>query len=639
MDAIAAANKAKEAAVEKGDQKAIAASLHALAEAQEKAGKLEDCLKSADEALDIYLELKDKSGEAGELLAMSGWYLKAKDVKQALEYAEDALEIYQLLKSPEEIKAMQAIFAAQVERGNTAKAAQVASQGVKRYQETGEKGSEADALDMLMNAYCKMEKWDQALATAEKALTLYQDLDNKAMEAKVSACISSLHFQLGHFDKALQTGEDALSLVMETGEDSEKADAYLTLAESHFQKGDMKMALQVCNDMRNYFQKSGDVKSEAAALMAVAQIQVDVQEFDQAASAASRAQTIMGEQSDAKGEAFALRMTAEVQMRKKEYKSALRSAERARTLFREIGNDAQETAALYLVASNAFELACDEGAKVGEGSLPKAAKDALDKAVKASDGAVKLARDLLSDNGQEILAYALGVQAQCMMMLKKPEDALRSADEAVILFREIGSDVNEASALLISADALRHTRSYDEAAAAAREALQLFQNHGDGRGEELSNKIIGFIEEIIERRNQQWLAQQAAQNPQQWQMQMQFAPQEAQGGGGEQAASLARPERERGPALDLSAGLDVAVVKAKVMDIASRITGAEEGEIESDTPLMEAGLTSNSAILLRDELSAELPGITLPVTLVFDYPSIAAMSDLIVESSQAKIKR
>merc|ERR1711979_177502 len=132
------------------------------------------------------------------------------------------------------------------------------------------------------------------------------------------------------------------------------------------------------------------------------------------------------------------------------------------------------------------------------------------------------------------------------------------------------------------------------------------------------------------------MAQQAAQNPQQWQMNMQFAPQEEAGGGGDTGASLARPERERGPALDLSAGLDTTVVRAKVMDIASRITGAEEGEIEADTPLMEAGLTSNSAILLRDELSQELPGISLPVTLVFDYPSIGAMTDLIVDSSKSK---
>jgi len=98
----------------------------------------------------------------------------------------------------------------------------------------------------------------------------------------------------------------------------------------------------------------------------------------------------------------------------------------------------------------------------------------------------------------------------------------------------------------------------------------------------------------------------------------------------------ARPERERGPALDLSAGLDTDIIRGKVTEIAMRITGADDGEIELDTPLMEAGLTSNSALLLRDELSQELPGIPLPVTLVFDYPSVAAMTELIMETSKAK---
>merc|ERR1719412_2922626 len=114
------------------------------------------------------------------------------------------------------------------------------------------------------------------------------------------------------------------------------------------------------------------------------------------------------------------------------------------------------------------------------------------------------------------------------------------------------------------------------------------------------------------------------------------------GGGGDMPAAIAsgaRTERERGAALDLSGGADPAVIKAKVMEIALRITGAEDGEIDADTPLMEAGLTSNSALILRDELSQELPGVSLPVTLVFDYPSIAAMSDLIVESAQKKLKR
>ena len=37
----------------------------------------------------------------------------------------------------------------------------------------------------------------------------------------------------------------------------------------------------------------------------------------------------------------------------------------------------------------------------------------------------------------------------------------------------------------------------------------------------------------------------------------------------------------------------------QVKEIALRITGADEGEIEADTPLMEAGLTSNSVFWPR----------------------------------------
>merc|ERR1711972_25850 len=93
-----------------------------------------------------------------------------------------------------------------------------------------------------------------------------------------------------------------------------------------------------------------------------------------------------------------------------------------------------------------------------------------------------------------------------------------------------------------------------------------------------------------------------------------------------------------GPALDVKSGLSLDVVKSKVLEIAMRITGADDDEIQADTPLMEAGLTSNSAILMRDELTQELPGINLPVTLIFDYPSVTAMVELIMESSAKALK-
>merc|ERR1712063_71754 len=112
------------------------------------------------------------------------------------------------------------------------------------------------------------------------------------------------------------------------------------------------------------------------------------------------------------------------------------------------------------------------------------------------------------------------------------------------------------------------------------------------------------------------MAQQAMMNPQMGMQMPQMPVPDAGGDMPQQAQSMARTERERGPALDLSKGVDAAVVRSKITEIACRITGAEDGEIEVDTPLMEAALTSNSAILLRDELTQELPGINLPVTLV-----------------------
>lgn len=91
-------------------------------------------------------------------------------------------------------------------------------------------------------------------------------------------------------------------------------------------------------------------------------------------------------------------------------------------------------------------------------------------------------------------------------------------------------------------------------------------------------------------------------------------------------------ERESSPLL-LQAGMDSGTIKSKVNQIASAIMGSDE-DFEADTPLMEAGLTSNTAVLLRDELTKDLPGIRLPPTLIFDYPSVAAITEFVMDQSK-----
>merc|ERR1719433_2149218 len=118
------------------------------------------------------------------------------------------------------------------------------------------------------------------------------------------------------------------------------------------------------------------------------------------------------------------------------------------------------------------------------------------------------------------------------------------------------------------------------------------------------------------------------QQMQMQQMQQQMPQEEMQ----VQSGGPAQFTREGSP-LELSAGMDPAIIRNKVQELAGQIIG-DTDELEVDTPLMEAGLTSNSAVLLRDELSKDLPGISLPPTLIFDYPSVQAISDFVVDASK-----
>jgi len=100
--------------------------------------------------------------------------------------------------------------------------------------------------------------------------------------------------------------------------------------------------------------------------------------------------------------------------------------------------------------------------------------------------------------------------------------------------------------------------------------------------------------------------------------------------GGAKAVQMVQRE---GGVLNVSKGMDPAVVAAKIQEIAVSIIGDDEG-LDADTPLMQAGLTSNTAVMLRDELSKDIPGVNLPPTLMFDYPSITAIAEFIVERAK-----
>lgn len=54
----------------------------------------------------------------------------------------------------------------------------------------------------------------------------------------------------------------------------------------------------------------------------------------------------------------------------------------------------------------------------------------------------------------------------------------------------------------------------------------------------------------------------------------------------------------------------------------------------NDTPLMDTGLDSLSAVQFRNDLTRDF-NVKLPASLMFDYPTITALTEKIVQSLEA----
>lgn len=224
------------------------------------------------------------------------------------------------------------------------------------------------------------------------------------------------------------------------------------------------------------------------------------------------------------------------------------------------------------------------------------------RALRPAREAVALARKLVGKHHLPCALYALG---EVQLLGGQGEDALRAAEEADTCYAKDADVQGQAMCLLLCAQAHFICDRISDAERVANDALERFQTSQDDEGEKRAREVIASFRK----------GPTAAA----------ALPDIGTIGRLTASTALEAAEKQR-PALD------IADVKKGVLATTQEIAGEED--VDLDTPLMDAGIDSLSAISFAEQLSKKF-NVRLGSQVIFDFPNINAVAEFIVEESQA----
>lgn len=629
-DAVQAASEAVELYKKSGDSVGEGTALCAVAAAKAADGLLADAVAAAEEVAHTFMEAGEYLLEASVFKSMAEWYMAGGKPLKAMHCAEEALELLQD-HGGKEIPAMSIIIRCQLAKGQTYEAIKDAKAAVDKFSEAGDAKSEVAALGMLCSAYVANGDDEEATATMEKSLEMASEMGNKTMQAQLLNDASAMYYKAGQLDRAIEEAKKALESAQDMKSWTEVAQSLKSLVEAYIASDEAAEAVAVSKEIREILEKSGDAKAECSALLVTAQAQSAAGAPDLASAAAKMAGEIAYQEEDEYLEGLSLDVLCDVYMNAEKYEKAARAGEQARRIWRSLEKFAHEVNALNQVA----QAYINQGYKKAESGKALTGKDSAvwEKALKSGTDCLSLSKELPPEEGPKVhQANAQSVLSQVYLARKETEEALAAASEAVSLFKSEGVDRGEAYAAVLVSQAHIQDEKYDKAKKSANDGMKLFKKSKDERGMSFAQSVLDLIEKLAPPPPPPQMMMMGGPMPGQWKMPGGKMPQMQQemmdpGAGG----SIQRAGGGVG-ALDMSSGVDVDVISGKVMEIAKTLVDEEAAEeIEGDIPLMEAGITSNTAVVLRDEIMNAIPGIQLPPTLIFDYPSITGIAEFIVE--------
>lgn len=638
-----------------GDLRGQAIAHHDLACAQALLAldgtSLENTLREAYAAQQLFHKANIPQLEAFELHCIAVWHMMDEDPKSAAEAAQKALNLHketQPIASTQELAVLRTLVKAYLHSEAPQPAIVEAQEALERFEVNELPSFEAEALDLLSLALYHNAELKQACKITRQAVDAYSSVNSKREEGVMLRRLACFLAQSGAISDAKQAIEEALSIFLELQDLREQGATLRLRSECQLQEFDFEDAKCSVIEACEAYTKCEDSTGEAQALLQLSHLIVSESAPSKPAAtaleAAFKAQEICCRTDDEEGQLASFRMISQIHCASGELLKASRAAQKALTISRVMGNRYEQLTSLVSVVLVEVQRLDQQQADSSEHAEARSKQ----KVVELAQESMRVAERLADGRSLALASLAL---AEASLLSGMTDEALSQALIAKQRFQEStrGDSTDEALAHLMLAKVQLQQRSYEEASESSEASMWLCQQTLHCRDRHLEERAWKLLEQIKDSASAAKAAQQLesealqAQEEQRRSVLQRVVEVEPQRRPQVQALSpptipesLKRtsPSTElQLPKIEILKALEPKFIQGRLTEVTKGLIGFDE-EIEMDMPLMESGLTSGMAIILRDMLSAMLPGISLPVTLVFDYPSLASMTDLIVQKAQ-----
>lgn len=587
-----------------GDKTAEAFNLYITASTSMAIGRTKNALRHARQAMDVFKGIEaDRGGKFQSRSLVIELLAQLYDWRGAIRLATEAVD--KIRQGKHDVRMLVLALDRTVilhlqahgeQRGDMDHAKSLAEEARQLCQDLGDKKWEANAAFNVAQILVRQDRKDEAMSTVSDAVRMDEECGVGVDRAVKMQFLIDLYIKAEKFDKALEVVTEMREIHKNCGNPTDEAYALLTKASCHASNVDYKSALQAAQDAQQLFQQENDRAGEADALDLMHRLHDVCGQPDAAETAVQHAKQL---HRDLPAQAEVARQAAMFYATRERFDDALKAAYEAEAFAKSSDDPKVEVEMKMLVVQ------AELGKLFSHSSSADAASQNLqNRLLRTAREAAVLARAHGCDYMSGGCVYSL---AQALLVNGRGEASLRASNEAEDLWNRVGNSGGVAYATLLGAEAMAYLDRYNDAVDRAELALQTFKQLGLQDGVSQANKTLDLIRSSNGRRN-------ATPNT------------------NEEIAEVPSIEDAHVSMAPKAKAMELEVAQKLVMDAALSAIGTSEDDLNFDSPVMDMGLDSLSAIAFREHI-VSASGLNVSSSLVFDYPSLMSMADHLVELS------